>query len=311
MPFEPFLIVLKPLPPLAASFPSYRRRKDCVNGRIYRNVRTIFLEVILALQLAHFCPFRFLGAEGFGEKQTKSLDFDAELGNIEVPPDMGKLPKPDEHTKLYQYGAVLTVGVIVLLLGIQQLNWEFGVVGAFFSAYGGFEVRLTYRKIENEGIVATQSGKKGVQINQTNPIGSPAIGRIDKAYFGTPPAAQQPIPEKEVDAPSMWWVNKTIAIDKFASFGTDLNEGDEIVGHVKSKDWISVQIMGESGLNSLRDDYNFNPYDDSGKVKQTEVNYTSPKTRYTYVVIVDEEDDAGETEGEAIVQLKINRKDSE
>ena len=243
--------------------------------------------------------------------RSKSLDSNADLGNIEVLPDMRKLPKQDEHTKLYQYGAVLTVGAIVLVFGIQQLNWELGVVGAFLSAYGGFEVNLTYKKIqiENSGIVAKQSGKKGVQINQTNPTASPAIGRIDTAYFGTPPGAQPPAPEKEVEAPSPWWVNKTIAIDKVAAFGTDLNKGDAIVGHVKSKDWISVQIMGQSGLNSLRGNYNFNPYDDSGKVKQTEVNYVSPKTRFTYVVIVDEEDDAGETEGEAVVQLKINRKD--
>lgn len=148
--------------------------------------------------------------------------------------------KQDAHSRLYGYVVLLMLGLIVLVDGLSTLpsGWAAALIGAGLSAFGGFEVKFTYSRIqlENNSIQAKQTGKKSGQVNQTNPVGSTAIGKIDNAYFGTAPAPQVRVPEKETVNDSPWWVNRTIALDEFQEFGTDMSEGDEIIGEVESKD---------------------------------------------------------------------------
>lgn len=101
--------------------------------------------------------------------------------------------KRDEQDNLLYYGAVLAVGIIVLILGVQELSWEVSIIGALFAAFGGFEVKLTYGRIQfqERSIKASQAGRDNTQINQTNPQNSPTIGQIEKAYFGTTPRAEE------------------------------------------------------------------------------------------------------------------------
>ncbi len=200
------------------------------------------------------------------------------------------------------------------LTGLNPFNYYILIVceGVAAGALLKFrDVRINLKKQSgSDNVMAQQRGRGNTMTNQTSPTNSPIIHSQGDVYIGTKPAPQVSEQAKE-NKESAWWINRTIALDEFEEFGIYLNAGDEIVGHVKSKDWISVQIMGQSGLNSLKQNYNVNPYQDSGKIKETDVRYTSPKARNTYVVIVDEEEDADETEGEVMVQLGIVRKGTE
>lgn len=201
------------------------------------------------------------------------------------------------------------------LVGVNPFNYYILIVceGVAAGAVLKFrDVRINYKKQSgNDSVMAEQRGRGNTMTSQTSPTNSPVIHSQGDVYIGATPTSQVPKTAYEETKESTWWINRTIALDEFEEFGTYLNEGDELVGRVKSEDWISVQIMGQSSLNSLKQNYNINPYQDSGKVKETDVHYTSPKARNTFVVIVDEEEDSGETEGEVIVQLGIIRKDSE
>src|ERR1700730_45044 len=75
------------------------------------------------------------------------------------------------HNNLYYYGGMLLLGVIVLILGLQQLNWIISLVGGLLAAFGGFEVKINYTKIQNEEntIRAKQNGHHNTQVNQTSP----------------------------------------------------------------------------------------------------------------------------------------------
>src|SRR5450759_1772749 len=134
----------------------------------------------------------------------------------------------DEHEKLYSYGAMLVVGIIVLGLGIQQLNWMFSVIGAFVSLFGGFEVRLTYNKIqlEEKSIRAKQSGNNNTQTNQTNPVNSPVIKAENvHQYFGpTEPKSKKkaPKPVAENEDPADLLCNGVYHIKDYQEFSAQV-----------------------------------------------------------------------------------------
>ena len=230
----------------------------------------------------------------------------------------------DDHEKLYGYGGMLVVGLIVLILGLQQLNWIISLLGAFFSAFGGFEVKLTYARIqlEEKNIRARQSGHHNTQINQTSPRNSPVINKADNVYFGTSkqdfnseaPAAPQRKSKKSESKSSNeeeWLFNGRIHFKTLESREIDFSKGDRILGHVESDDPISVQIVDERNFELFvaDDDEEYETLWNSGKTTDYDIDYVFRKNGRGNIVIVDEYDEHDDEadEAEATVRLKIIR----
>lgn len=175
--------------------------------------------------------------------------------------------KQDEHSKLYGYVVLLLLGLIVFVDGLSTIpsGWIAALLGAGISAFGGFEVRFTYNKIQQEdnSIRAKQTGKKSGQVNQTNPTSSPAIGRARDVYIMGGEATQAKSRTEEgpkdesVEKPAKeefeWLCNGQIHIDRYQEFETSVKKGDKIAGHLESRDKISLQILSRKDYDTLAD----------------------------------------------------------
>jgi len=232
----------------------------------------------------------------------------------------------DDHDKLLYYGAVLAVGVIAIVLGIQELSWEVSTIGALFAAFGGFEVKLTYGRIQNQerSIRATQTGNRNTQINQTNPQNSPTIGKIEKAYFGTssPPGSQEvqsrsrrvPQTAKKFDAETIQdnsgafsLCNGEIHFEDTQDFEAHVSRGDRITGHVEAEHPISIQIMNGDDYDDFDSDYDDNEvYWRSPKTTDYDFSWDAVKRESVFVLIVNETDESDWDDGMATAIARID-----
>lgn len=235
--------------------------------------------------------------------------------------------KRDEHDNLLYYGAVLAVGIIALILGVQELSWEVSIIGALFAAFGGFEVKLTYGRIQlqERSIKASQTGRDNTQINQTNPQNSPTIGRIEKAYFGTtlraeeqtsesksrklPGAKREPEEDQQSslrDTGGVTICSGQIHFEDYQDFSAHVNRGDRIIGHVEAEHPISVQIMNGDQFDDFDSRYEDNEvYWRSPKTTNYDFSWDARKREDVFVLLVDETDESEWDEGEATATARI------
>lgn len=230
----------------------------------------------------------------------------------------------DDHGKLYSYGGILVVGIVVLVLGIQQLSWIVSLLGLFAAGYGGLEVKLTYERIqiEQNNFRATQKGKKNIQTNQTNPMNSPVynVNRVEgDLNFGDPtPIVTHTTtfvaggsPDKQVKGPKIEQAevlcNGEIHFEGSEEFQASVNRGDKIEMRVSAKHPISVQIMNSEDYNDFDDDYDDNEvYWKSPNTTNFSYTWPAKKREKLFILVVNETDlDEWETD-EAIANVTIN-----
>ena len=228
------------------------------------------------------------------------------------------------HNNLYYYGGMLLLGVIVLILGLQQLNWIISLVGGLLAAFGGFEVKINYTKIQNEEntIRAKQNGHHNTQVNQTSPVNSPTIGKIQHAYFGSTPASQsakepkskreESRKESEDDAPETESIcSGRIHFDDYEDFEVEVSRGDKVKGRVEANYPVSVQIMNNNdfGLFNPGDDDN-DVYWKSPKTTSFDFSWTAKKHEEVHVLVVNETDESdwGDEQPSASANIDVIRK---
>ena len=235
----------------------------------------------------------------------------------------------DIHDRLLQYIGVLVIGVIAFVIGLSTLpsGWITAFLGGGIAAYGGFEVRLTYNRIqiEEQSIRASQGGRKNTQINQTNPRQSPnifgsSIGTIN--YGTTPPSQEAPAksspPQKPVDESKVEWLNNGhVKVDRYQEFEAPVNKGDRIEWQLESDTPITLQIMSKKNFETLADilddeideDEEYSTYYSTPLTQRNEHSWVSPSSRTVMVVLTGGTIDEGDEDFSANVdaQIKIVR----
>ncbi len=231
----------------------------------------------------------------------------------------------DEHNKLFGYIGLLAVALIVLISGLLSLSWPTALIGALLSAFGAFEVKITYSRIqyENQSIQAKQSGQGNIQTNQTNPRHSPVI-HAENVYYGIPKPDSEPREaidpkttrhERQVQPDDAeWLVNGEVRFQDYEEFESKLNKGDQLKGHVESKDPISVEIMDSENFEAFEEDDDEDNYGtlwSSPRTTDFQVSYTSTAKRTVHLVIIDEledDDEESDEEAKAVARIKVIRK---
>jgi hypothetical protein len=239
--------------------------------------------------------------------------------------------KRDIHNDLLFYIILLVVGLIILLDGLGSLpnGWETALLGAGVSAFGGFETKITYTRIQDESnsIKAKQTGKKGIQINQTSPTGSPAIGKARDVYIGTPPPSKVPEPEKRTQRPFVvgpgisnkpeeqfeWLCNGDIHINRYQEFEAMVKKGDQIAWHLESKKPIALTILSRKDADTFLDiidgnvpsDYEYTFYYRTPATTNYDFSWTSAVGRPVIVVISGGEMDYKKEDFSTQVSAKI------
>lgn len=230
----------------------------------------------------------------------------------------------DEHDKLLYYGAILAVGIIAIVLGVQESSWETAIIGVLFAGFGGFEVNLTYRRIqiEDRTIRSSLRGHGNTQINQTNPQNSTTIGKIGTAIFTSGPSQEvTPKPksssisgeeiyedeEIEIFPDSETLCGGQIHFEDFEEFDTNVSKGDKINIKISSAHPISAQIMNEEDYDSFDSDSKDNEvYWRSPNTTSYSHSWSAKKREHVYVLIVNETDLDEWDEEEAIAMVRID-----
>lgn len=209
----------------------------------------------------------------------------------------------DDHQKLYQYGGIAVIGVIILVLGIQQLSWIISLLGIFAAGYGGFEVRLAYQRIhiQQNHFQIEHKTEVNAQISQTNSTNSPNIGSIGTAYFGTPSpqveksnqrvdvqqTSESPGPQSVIES----LYHGLLYFDDLEDFHTGVNRGDRIQVEVSADHPISVQIMSDEDFEDFDPDYDDNEvYWSSRKTTNCAYSWPAAKRERVCVAVVNETD---------------------
>jgi len=225
---------------------------------------------------------------------------------------------------------LFVIGLIVLIAGLTSLpsGWATALLGAGITAFGGFEVKLTFGRIqiEEKSIRAMQSGRNNTQINQTNPQNSPNIGTIGTAYFGTSPPTQeqtkpQVVPAKETRREPEDEQDEVedlcsgqIHFEDFEEFQTGVRRGDRIAMQISAEHPISIQIMNSDDYDSFDSDSDDNEvYWKSPKTTSYGYSWPAKKREKVYVLVVNETnlDEWDNEEAVATVTIDVIRKKQE
>jgi hypothetical protein len=237
----------------------------------------------------------------------------------------------DEHGKLRGYVVLLVMGLIVLVTGLSTLpgGWATALLGAGLSAVGGFEAKITYNRIQHEenNIRAKQIGRKSGQVNQTSPVGSPAIGKARDVYIlggeatetrRRKEAAEKAQTVKESDEQFEWLCNGDIHVDTYQEFEASVKKGDRIEGHLESKEKICLEILSRRDYDALvailvrEEGEEYDAYYSSPTVTKYDFSWVSTVSRPVMVVITGgpraEQDD--DFSAQVTARIKVVRKDS-
>lgn len=165
------------------------------------------------------------------------------------------------------------MGLIVAVIGLLTIpsGQVAALLGGILAAGGGVGASITYNNIQhNKSINASQAGKGNSQVNQTSPVGSPAIGRARDVYIGTSPPSRAPEPEKKTPPPSVvgtgkrkrleesdaqveWLWTGDIHVNKHQEFEAPVKRGDKISWQLESKDPIALTILSRNDAATFLD----------------------------------------------------------